>query len=84
MLTLRQILKAARLMQTYGDMRPGFLLHEAASLSGPVRARMPARAPRPAAHPAESREPTPVGTRAEVQLVYGRDPLTGEYRYTAK
>jgi hypothetical protein len=76
MLTLRHMLRAAQLMQTYGDLRPGFLEHEAASLAGPCRSRS-----RPPSqwHPGATNEASSV-----VEVEYGRDPTTGEYGFTVK
>ena len=69
MLTLEQILKAARLMSQVGDPRPGYLGDDDSNLTGPPPTqRMPTNTPQ-AANSIQA---------SEITVVYEKDPASGE------
>ena len=73
MLIKRHMLRAARQMQTYGELRPGFLEHDAANHTGPPHSSGPSTpSPLPSAQDAN--------TAVEISMAVIEDPETGEWR----
>lgn len=76
MLTHRRMRKAARLMQQVGELRPGFIKEDEASLEGPV-----AHGGAFAVSDSSSAVDSPVsgtGRTVRVKLVFQQDQNTGE------
>jgi hypothetical protein len=73
MLSQKEIYRAARFMQSYGELRPGFLDHDASNLEGPSPAAK-------RAGPLNDAEAAPV--TAVVKAV--KDSETGELRFLPK
>jgi hypothetical protein len=71
LLTLKDILRSAQMMQSYGELRPGFLDHDAARLQGPtpIARRIGADA-------------SSDDNAATLRIT--RDDKSGEYRFEAK
>lgn len=71
MLIKRHLLRAARQMHTYGELRPGYLEHDGANHTGPARrSGIGLVSPLPAA-------PRGSGT-VTVSMKVVEDPVTGE------
>ena len=68
MLTFKHMIKASRQMRSYGELRPGYLEHQASNLSGPETLR-----PRP------SQTTSDTANSGTVKLV--TDTETGEQSY---
>jgi hypothetical protein len=69
MLTLEQILKAARLMSQVGDPRPGYLRDDDSNLTGPTTTqRLSTNSP----------QASNGGGENDISVVYEKDPNTGE------
>lgn len=73
MLSQKEIYRAARFMQSYGELRPGFLDHDASNLEGPSPLALRATPP-----PTSAQAPIV----AVVRLVV--DPESGEERFAER
>jgi hypothetical protein len=72
MLTKKQILGAARLMQTYGHLRPGYVDHNSNHLTGPDGGECFFDTTGEA------------GRETAIEIVETTDPITGERRVVPK
>lgn len=66
--TIKEMLDVARLQQTFGDLRPGFLEHE--NFKGPAKSLE-----------AEVQDQSCTGPVRPVEMVEEIDPNTGERRF---
>lgn len=83
MLTKDEILKAARLMNQVGELRPGFLNDGAANIGGPDASHNSNSALRQSRATNRSRIRS-TGKRVKVCLAFQEDPETGEIRIVQK